>query len=353
MTTTTRNRFPASARVMCHRLLSMLAIWCCAGPAAAIVGVPADSNGVDSPWAGVGSISIGNGVFTGTLIAPDLVLTSAHVVAGTPAASITFNLNFGGELTHRIAASDVIVNPAYHGFKGFQYGGQTDLAIIRLRTPAPAGVPIYGIYSDELPQGAVLNLVGYGASGTGEAGITRGASAVARHAGQNVADCFAFTVGADNCGIPALVGSGPRAIYLFDFDRPDGSKGLVGGTSLGPEEVTLATGDSGSPAFVQVNGQWRIAAVNTFVINATANGRAGVHGTAGGGVLLSGENGEWVRQHVGPVSALHPEIVATTVSPLPEFQGGRLIGAGLLALALAVTGRRAWAQIVTMLRNRP
>lgn len=342
-----------SSPAWCHRLLTVLALWCSVGPAAAIVGVPADSNAVDSPWAGVGSLSIGNGVFSGALIAPDLVLTSAHVVAGVPPASITFNLNFGGDLTHRIAATEVIVNPSYHGFKGFRYGGQTDVALVRLREPVPAGVPIYGIYTDELPQGAVLTLVGYGASGTGETGVTRGASAVARHAGQNVADCFAFTVGPDSCGMSALIGSGPRAIYVFDFDRPDGGKGLVGGTSLGPEEATLATGDSGSPAFVQVNGQWRIAAVNTFVINVTPNARAGVYGTAGGGVLLAGDNGEWVMQHVGPVSALDREIVAAAPYPLPEVQGGRLVGAGMLALAFAVTGRRAWSQVVTMRRNRP
>ena len=335
-----------------RQLLLLIAVWFGTGTASAIVGTPPDSNGVDSPWAGVGSLSIGNGVFTGTLIAPELVITSAHVVAGAAPASITFNLNFGGELTHRIAAVEVIVNPGYHGFKGFQYGGQTDLALVRLREPAPAGVPIYGIYSDELPQGAVLNLVGYGATGTGAAGVLRGANAAERHAGQNVADCFAYTVGVDNCGIAAFVGNGPRAIYLFDFDRPDGSKGLVGGTSLGPEEVTLATGDSGSPAFVQVNGQWRIAAINTFVINAGANARPGVYGTAGGGVLLSGENGEWVRQHLGPVSALDAGTVVAESAPAPEFQAGNYVGAGLLALAVAVTGRRTWTRIVTTLRNR-
>ncbi|MCW5626987.1 MAG: hypothetical protein KIT73_19880, partial [Burkholderiales bacterium] len=221
---------------------------------------------------------------------------------------VSFNLNFGGDLTHRIDVAAILVKPGYPGFRGIKPGGEHDIALVRLKWPVPPGVPVYGLFTNELPRGAILSFVGYGGSGNGDTGVSIGGNPAVKRLGQNVADCFAFTLGPDNCRMTPLIGVGPRALYLFDFDRPDGSNGPMGGPTLGATEATLAGGDSGSPAFVQISGQWRIAGVNTFVSNPDPKGKPGRYGSVGGGVLLAGENGEWVRAVIGPLLSRRAEV---------------------------------------------
>lgn len=301
-------------------------------PARAVVDGTIDANAVDSPWAGVGSISLGTGTYSGVLIAPHFVLTAAHVVGHHPAEDITFNLNLGGDVTHRLRAEAVYVDPAYRGVTGVRPGGEHDLAVIRLSEPAPAMAPVYGLYDDELMQGAVITFVGYGGGGLGAIGATEPPRPDVKRVGSNVIDCFAFTLDADNCDLPDLVGNGPRALFLFDFDPPQLARGRPGNGRLPIGEATLAGGDSGSPSFVYVQGQWRVAGINTFVTQMGPNGAKSVFGTAGGGVLVNGENGNWIRSIVegdGP-DAYPSEHLAPGV---PEPRSWFLLALGLICLA--------------------
>jgi len=230
-----------------------------------------DPNTTTSPWAGVGSVRVNGGVFSGALIGRRYVLTAAHVVAGAAATSIRFNLNFGGALTHDIAAVARYVYPDYNGFSGSN--PNNDIAIIELQEEVPAGVPIYALQRSPLASGSVLWLVGYGASGSGDSGVTVAASASVKRVGRNRADQFR----ADDQG------SGSQEVYYFDFDGGSAAN-YMGGTTLGNNvEATLAGGDSGAPAFI-ASGGWKLAGVNTFV-GAFENGptTAGVFGSAGGG----------------------------------------------------------------------
>ena len=82
------------------RGLVAAAVVVCSSPAFALVGgAGVAPNTADSPWAGVGSLSVGTSVFTGTLIAPGYILTAAHVVRGVDLSTITFRLNAGGGAT--------------------------------------------------------------------------------------------------------------------------------------------------------------------------------------------------------------------------------------------------------------
>ncbi|MFO1321752.1 MAG: trypsin-like serine protease, partial [Burkholderiales bacterium] len=251
--------------------------------ALAIVDGEVDPNAMDSAWAGVGSISVGGGTYSGALIATNYVLTAAHVVSGRAPEDITFNLNFGGDLTHRIAVEAVFIRPGYRGAEGFRHGGEYDIAVLKLAEPVPAGVPIYGLYDEELPQGAVLTFVGYGGGGIGTVGVTESPNPSVKRSGANVAECFAFTMGEENCGVEAFMGIGPKAIYVYRFDSPLAHRSNGSGRLL-TGEAGLAGGDSGSPAFVYVQDGWRIAAVNTFAGRESAKGRMSVYGTVGGGV---------------------------------------------------------------------
>ncbi len=260
-----------------------------------------DPNTTTSPWAGVGSLSVGTGTYTATLIAPNYILTAAHVVANATLESVTFNLNFGGDLTQRIGAAEVFIHPDYHGFNSPNLND--DLAIIRLANPVPAGVPIYELQHDVLATGTTLTFVGYGASGMGNTGATIPANPAIKRTGQNNADQFALD---DE-------GNGKAEIYYFDFDGPRGTSNLMGGSTLGNAlETTVGGGDSGSPAFIHSSdGKWRLAGVNTFTFTSMAGQTASTFGTGGGGMLVSTYT-QWISSVVMPVPEPAPYALMLT-----------------------------------------
>ncbi|WP_147321342.1 trypsin-like serine protease [Rhodoferax lacus] len=285
----------------------VLAVLCLAplSASALVGGAGVADNSVTSPWAGVGSLSVGGGLFTGTLIAPGYVLTAAHVVAGAAAGSVSFQLNAGSSYT--VAASDIYINPSYTGNTAGNVAGDptnhNDLAIIRLSGAVGSNIPFYNLYSGNL-QGADLNFVSYAGSTT------------AKTTGENIADVL-YTNAA-----------GTNKTYIFDFDGPNQSTNVMGGGTLGANrEASLVNGDSGSAAFVSVNGQWQLAGINTF--EATFAGRSttpGTYGTGGGGVVLAGYS---------------PWINSVITAPVPEPESANLLLLGLAVLGGAVHRRKS------------
>jgi hypothetical protein len=237
-----------------------------------------DANTTSSPWAGVGSLTVNGSTFSASAIGTRYVLTAAHVASGQQPANITFNLNYGSNLSHRIPAAAVFVHPRFSGVS------QYDLAIVELAADIPAGVPIYSLYFGSISPGTTLELVGYGSSGQGSSGISVGADPAIKRTGRNAAEAFAAE--ADNPGVPAL--------FYYDFDGAGAPNclGLSGGLG-NAVETTVAGGDSGSPAFVFAAGHWQLAAVNTFAFTFGAcpvdpgPTTPGVFGTGGGGNLVS------------------------------------------------------------------
>lgn len=246
-----------------------------------------DPNVRSSPWSGVGSLSVAHpetgevqGVYTATAIDVAHVLTAAHVVHGKAPEQISFNLNFGGDLTEQIFASEVHVHPNYGGFRPDPRTGfvHDDLAIVRLSALLPFGVALYRIYPQPLPPRTVLTLVGYGGAGDGQTGVTVPGQPSVKRVGRNTLDRAVR----DNNGTNLL------EIFLFDFDGPDAASNRMGGGTLGNDvEASLAGGDSGSPALVPgPQGAWWIAGVNTFV--APQGPGRDKFGSIGGGMLLYG-----------------------------------------------------------------
>ncbi|RTL52750.1 MAG: S1 family peptidase [Rhodocyclaceae bacterium] len=265
-----------------------------------------DANRAASPWAGVGSISAAGQTFSGALVARDYVLTAAHVAAGLVPGHATFNLNAGGDLSEQVAISNVFVHPGYRGVDRNHVAN--DIALIKLAQPVPDGVPIYGLYRNRLPPGATLTMVGYGASGQGDLGVSRRADPAVKRVGKNVAD---------NLG-PGGNGSNAQAVYYFDFDGPDAAKNRMGGLTLGNRtETSLADGDSGSPAFVRDrSGHWLLAGVNTFRF-----GPAATFGNGGGGQNVA-TYAEWIDG-----------ILLAPATPIPEPDVAMLLPLGALFLA--------------------
>jgi len=239
-----------------------------------------DPNTTTSPWAGVGSLIVNGGTFSAVAIGPRHVLTAAHVV-GDP-AHMRFQLNFGTDASHVIPVSHVYKHPGFTGFNAQK--PMDDLAVVELSEVLPADVPIYPLHREDLSPGTEFVMVGYGASGTGDVGVTVGANAAVKRVGRNAVDLF----GADQ--------TGRKLVFLFDFDGGDGPN-LMGGRTLGNDvETTFAVGDSGSPSFVCEHGfwancwfgHWAVAGINTFVsAPKESSAKPGTFGTVGGGVLVA------------------------------------------------------------------
>jgi hypothetical protein len=254
-------------------------------------GTPADSpskridpNTTSSPFAGVGSLQIdtrrGTYICSATPISSTHVLTAGHCVdinndgkstSKDGIRGITFNLNYGGNLTHGLDAAQWFINPEFTGFA--RPSVNDDLAIIRLGTALPAGVPVYPLYANPLTAGTIVTLVGYGQSGDGVSGYYVNASFSVKRSGKNAVDAF-YTE--DDGGGPV------QEVARLDFDGPTGN-GTFGGPTLGNTvETTLGGGDSGGPGFVQVGSNFYLAVVNTF----TQGFSAPRFGSLGGGIAV-------------------------------------------------------------------
>lgn len=229
-----------------------------------------DPNTAGSTWTGVGSVVVSGGTYSGVVVAPQFVLTAAHVVGSAAPAAVQFVLNYGGDQTHTIQAESIARYPS----ASFPYD---DLALIRLVQPVPPGVRIYPLWREGIAPGQRIVIVGYGASGSGTTGVSVAAARTVKRGGQNTIDLVQTTV--DSSGRSSL-------FYLYDFDGPTGS-GPFGGATLGNSiETLVAGGDSGSPAFVVESDGTRLVGINTFVTTTSGTTIDYRFGTIGGGMLL-------------------------------------------------------------------
>lgn len=266
-------------------------------------GSPADSptNRVDpntttSPFAGVGSIEIrtrrGAYICTGTPIDDNHVVTAAHcldinsdgvISSRDGIRSVTFALNYGGNITNTITASTYAVHPDFTGFA--RPSVNDDIAVLTLSAAIPAAVPKYSLYTGSLTNSTELVLVGYGRSGTGVSGYTVDASYSVKRVGYNNPDAY---YSQDDAGRPAA-----NEVFRYDFDGATGN-GLMGGPTLGnARETTVGGGDSGGPSFVLNGSSYQLAGVNTFTQNSSL-ANAPLFGSLGGGMVVK-EYASWIN----------------------------------------------------------
>jgi autotransporter-associated beta strand protein len=214
---------------------------------------------------------------SGELIAPDWILTAAHVVTEneTGPAFSPSNVSFGmgasttAFMTAPDAISKVIADPAFNGDAD---EGQ-DLALLQLATPITNVTPAQ-IYTSSLGSeiGLTATVVGYGLTGNGNSGDTNGSPGT-RQAMQDI--IYAFGGQTVTGGTPthpthtSLSGISSNILFT-QFESPvtnqQQNTNTMGGTSATPLTLAGATtpGDSGGGVYVTVNNQTYLIALVDF-----------------------------------------------------------------------------------------
>lgn len=227
----------------------------------------------------------------GTLIAPGWVLTAAHLSNGSLNSDITFH-TAGGTVT---ASSDGFIR--HRQWSGDVNQGY-DLALIRLAEPV-VGITPAPLYSqprgDEL--GETMYMVGYGRTGHGLEGDTSGASWPngVKSAAQQGVSHFRFGVGSVLVSTP--------------FTNPATSPGTVL-----PYEGTVAPGDSGGAAFVNVNGTYELVGVLSYRTSSSPGNFDSKYGTQAGLASVSDQM-SWIQNVV-------PELADPLVMYRETFNAG-------------------------------
>ncbi|MFT3734435.1 MAG: trypsin-like serine protease [Rhodocyclaceae bacterium] len=274
--------------------------------------------GSSTAWSGAVAVMVG-GTYSGVLVASRYVLTAAHVVASAAnnpsGVQVVFNLA-NGQTTLNAVRIEI--------FPGFSFP-YDDVALIELAEDAPPEAARYAVLDSPISTGTTFTMVGYGDSGYGDVGPNLRSNNQTRRWGENQADVLQ----------PTLDASGrTSAFYIYDFDGPTSvHANYTGARSLGNRRESItATGDSGSPAFVVVNGKRYLMGINNSVLSFNGSSPNFTFGSGGTGIRLSDPRFiSWLRAKSsnGIRVASDPES-AEGNTQLTLWAGG-LLGVGLLA----------------------
>ncbi len=268
------------------------------------------------------SIGSSGYIASGTLIAPDWVLTAGHVVGGTDdyGAGVS-GMIFGMGPTYSgigISATEWIPYGGWSSSGGDLWAG-VDLGLVHLSQPITNVTPAQMDFSTSLLE-RLGTSVGYGRSGTGLTGMNTNPGT--KRAGQNVIDAqggMLMRMG-DGSSLD-LDGISPTVLF-YDFDKPAESVlSSMGSTAPVALEYLIGNGDSGGGLFIDVGGVTKLVGVHSFLASLPdpldTTGPNGDYGDLAGVVSVQ-SFGNWIYEVTG----------------VPEPSGLSLLLLGLSGLAL-------------------
>ena len=286
---------------------------------------------LSSSYASVGKLNWTDGgasyLASGTLIAPNWVLTAGHTTDGRAVSQMSFAL---GVSTY--TAAQWIPHPNWSGnlSSGF------DIGLVRLTNSVTNVTPATRLTTaDEL--GKVGVSVGFGTTGTGKTGYKNGTGGTKR-AGENVIDAYGSSVGMS------------YQYMLSDFDDPNNADRMNAFGSASPRslEYSIAPGDSGGGTFINVGGTPLLAGVHSFIsafYRPTGDGRVNASYSDFFGSTRVSLFNNWINSYVlvGPSSATSfatsfesgsKKVRRTGTAAVPEPTSAFLAVLGLLSLVL-------------------
>jgi hypothetical protein len=183
---------------------------------------------------------------SGTLIAPNVVLSARHCGIGS-GTLVRFGDNSNNAIFTTTVQSSIL--PAGNG--SLLDGGDVSIHILNTSVPSNIAEPMRLIDETNDLEGMLAATVGYGYNGLGSSGHGFSSDGF-RWGGENIIDRY---------GSPAS--SGGSNIISTDFDNGTGGANTIPSSSSTPIEfeATTAPGDSGGPILVQFGGEWVIAGV--------------------------------------------------------------------------------------------
>jgi secreted trypsin-like serine protease len=209
---------------------------------------------------------------SGTLIAPQWVLTASHCIWTSPNSPVYAQQTVvvaGQRFT--VGPDDIFIHPdwAIGGFNVLTTSG--DIALIRLPKPVLNVKPI-AINRQPNEVGQTAYIGGFGTTGTGLTGNT--IRTAVNRMGMNDIDATVAPISfPDQFPFQYSLTVGSTRALLTDFDNPSRSASSLGNSEPLNLEYTTAQGDSGGPLFLYKNRVFTVAGV-------TSGGIDGFAGTA-------------------------------------------------------------------------
>jgi hypothetical protein len=185
---------------------------------------------------------------TGTLIAPNVVISARHC---GDIGAVTFGDNLFSNTVKTYAVESVEFPGGGSASSPLLDGGDVSILTLAEDVPESVATPLRFIDGSSGLEGMVATMVGYGFNGVGSEGHNFSQD-FTRWAGDNIIDAV---------GAPA--GSSGSNIISTDFDDGSDAANTIAGSDSTPLllESTTAPGDSGGPLLLDLDGELVIAGV--------------------------------------------------------------------------------------------